>query len=68
MSYGIHEGDVCNRPTEAGKCTGIMKRAAGEGCSCHINPPCNNCIEVREYCPECDFDVKYDEEYPEEDL
>ena len=68
MSYGIAEGDICNRPTESGKCVGIMKRATGEGCSCHINPPCGDCTEVREYCPECDFDVDYDEEYLEEDL
>ena len=52
LSFGVCEGDQCFRDG----CEGIIERHTGEGCSCHLFPPCGDCVEAREYCPECDWD------------
>lgn len=49
---GWDDGEPCGR----GKCKGILKVEEPEGgCSCHINPPCASCTNVRLYCPTCDW-------------
>lgn len=54
-THGICEDDVCGR----NGCTGIIVRDDSDySCSCHINPPCSDCVEEREYCPECGWDVR----------
>lgn len=56
---GYEVGDVCGRSG----CAGVIAEAPREGCcSCHISPPCASCTEPREYCPECDWQAKDDEE------
>jgi len=52
--YGYLEGEVCRRDG----CSGVIKRSSSDlSCSCHIAPPCPACIEEREFCPECDWDI-----------
>ena len=55
--FGQIEGEVCWR----NGCQGVIKESAVEGCSCHIRPPCGQCTEPREYCPECDWRAKDDD-------
>ncbi len=54
--YGFTKGEVCNRYG----CKGIIEEGAkeGDGCSCHIHPPCSYCMESVEYCPECGWDAQ----------
>ena len=52
--YGLIEGEVCGR----GGCKGVIQKSSSDlACSCHIAPPCQACIEEREFCPECDWDI-----------
>lgn len=45
---GFEEGMTCP------KClTGTLQYQEVEGCSCHINPPCHQCIDVELECSEC---------------
>ena len=39
---GNEEGEMCNRDG----CTGTMQYKI-DGCTCHINPPCSACVNVR---------------------
>jgi len=43
------EGDCC--PEE--RCIGHMYYPDVENCSCHINPPCNACVDRELECDEC---------------
>ena len=56
MEEGFLEGEVCNRDG----CTGIIEEGErqGDGCSCHINPPCGYCTQNPEYCPECGWEAE----------
>ena len=45
----IQEGDDC--PIEG--CNGEIVIEKVENCSCHINPPCSECIAARLICDEC---------------
>jgi hypothetical protein len=54
---GYEEGDVCGRDG----CTGIIEEREVENCSCHISPPCAQCVEDRTYCPECGWRGKDEE-------
>ena len=53
-NFGQKEGETCWR----NGCQGVIKVAEVENCSCHINPPCGQCTDPREYCPECDWRAK----------
>jgi len=54
-SEGYCIGELCNRQG----CLGVIsQREIDGGCSCHINPPCSFCTTAKEYCPECDWDAK----------
>lgn len=47
---GHSEGRRCNR----NPCPGLLATVhEGEGCSCHINPPCHYCTSGHVECPEC---------------
>ena len=54
MTSILAEGETCWR----NGCQGVVERASGVGCSCHINPPCGDCTEAREFCPVCDWDAR----------
>lgn len=55
MEVGHCKDEKCNRDN----CKGIIKEKEIEGCcSCHISPPCGYCTEPKNYCPECDWDQK----------
>ena len=59
---GCLEGEVCGR----NGCTGIIEEKDIDGsCSCHINPPCSYCEQAKEYCPECEWDAKEEQEAEE---
>lgn len=51
QEVGYEEGAACGREG----CVGIIQTKDAENCSCHISPPCYQCTEPREYCPECDW-------------
>lgn len=53
---GIEKGEICNR----NNCKGIIDESdkQGDGCSCHINPPCSYCCEQNQYCPECGWEAE----------
>ncbi len=53
-NFGYFKGDTCYR----NGCKGIIEQYDSDyGCSCHTgHPPCNYCVDSREYCPECDWD------------
>ncbi len=59
QTFGQEEGETCWR----NGCQAKIAVHAVENCSCHINPPCGSCTEAREYCPECDWHAKDDEDY-----
>ena len=58
--YGIAAGETCNRYGCRG--TILEGEKEGDGCSCHINPPCSYCTENVEYCPECGWDAKEEQD------
>lgn len=58
MKYGYQKGDSCSRGLIP--CQGIIEVRAPENCSCHISPPCSQCVEAREFCPVCDYEAKND--------
>lgn len=47
------EGDKCNQPD----CSGTIKIAEVENCSCHINPPCRACLDAGLVCDTCYYEV-----------
>lgn len=49
IKLGIEEGQTCNRDG----CTGKMGFNPVEGYSCHLDPPCNACVENPLVCMEC---------------
>ena len=51
-NFGIEEGDICNRKM----CKGVIKISESENCSCHINSPCNSCLDVYLFCTICEWD------------
>ena len=58
MVLGYLKGETCNRDN----CNGIIDEyETGEGCSCHINPPCSYCTTSRAYCQECDWDGRQEQ-------
>lgn len=46
----LEKGDKC---PECGR--GIMVFGPVENCTCHINPPCNACVENPLICSICGF-------------
>jgi len=46
---GREEGEICNWE----QCDGILKYPPVENCSCHINPPCHNCVDNKLECDKC---------------
>lgn len=48
-NHGYEEGAVCGRDG----CDGVIAQREVENCSCHLHPPCHNCMEDRTYCPVC---------------
>lgn len=56
---GTEEGEVCAR----NGCVGVIALGyEGDGCSCHINPPCNYCLSSYRHCPECEWDERDQED------
>jgi hypothetical protein len=51
---GTKKGQTCNREG----CKGKLYYPPIENCSCHINPPCNACIENKLTCPECGWEIE----------
>jgi len=45
----MEEGDKCKNPG----CAGTMVYGEVENCSCHISPPCGNCINNPLGCDTC---------------
>ncbi len=46
----IEVGAGCAEP----KCSGTLQiKDVSEHCSCHINPPCQTCVEAPLECDEC---------------
>lgn len=43
------EGDKCPKPG----CKGDLAYINEEGCSCHISPPCSNCVDAPLICDVC---------------
>ena len=61
---GIEEGDICNRCNLAGKgCPGVIELEPVKDCSCHICPPCAQCLALRMFCPICYWEEKNDEKH-----
>lgn len=54
--FGVEIGEICKR----NDCKGIIEAIDKGDCSCHLNPPCGSCTEIREYCPECGWRAKDD--------
>ena len=46
------EGDKC----KIGECSGVYGYARVEDCSCHIRPPCSQCVENPMICLVCGAD------------
>lgn len=55
-NFGYVEGDICGR----NGCNGVIALHPSDNCYCHIEPPCGSCAAPRGYCPECDWQEKYD--------
>jgi len=49
--FGIERGATCWR----GGCQGIIE-SREKNCSCHITPPCQNCVDGNEFCQECGWE------------
>jgi len=47
----IEEGSKC---PDCG--IGVLEYPMVENCACHINPPCNACVENLLTCPECGWE------------
>lgn len=50
--HGVEEGQTCER----NGCQGVLTlepNSGYDGCSCHINPPCNYCMSKVPECPVC---------------
>lgn len=55
---GMEENSVCNRDGCPGKMDWVR---GGDGdCSCHISPPCSNCVDSTLECPVCGADADDD--------
>jgi len=53
---GLWEDEPCGRlVAPATICGGIMVRLDEKNCSCHISPPCSNCVDALFYCSGCGF-------------
>ena len=53
IPIGVCKGEICNR----NECLGIIdENDDGQGCSCHINPPCSHCENHSQYCTKCGWD------------
>lgn len=54
-SIDLEEGDSCP------DCKlGIMHYGPVKNCSCHISPPCNQCITNPLTCNKCGYEVEYE--------
>jgi hypothetical protein len=49
----MEEGDKCQ------ECGGELGYNPVENCSCHINPPCHQCIDNPLVCLDCGMEVKH---------
>ncbi len=49
----LEEGDPCSQEG----CTGLMEYPVVEDCSCHIAPPCNQCVENKLRCGICGYEA-----------
>lgn len=56
--WGLEDGAHCHR----GTCGGFIELTPVENCSCHINPPCNACLDTYFVCSECCYSER-DEGY-----
>lgn len=57
---GIIQGDVCGRLG----CDGFIEEDYRDSCcSCHINPPCNHCVEMTYHCNKCHWTTEGEDEY-----
>jgi len=53
-AVGTNPGDACGRDG----CEGIIRENEIENCSCHINPPCGQCVTAGVSCDTCDYDTR----------
>lgn len=46
-------------------CKGTMQwtREIGSSCSCHINPPCQACVDMKIVCTSCSFVPQDEDEF-----
>lgn len=59
--WGIEESASPAEPEEEGEpcpdCgAGVVEKKDGDGCSCHINPPCGYCTSAHLACDECGWE------------
>jgi hypothetical protein len=58
-NIGIHEDEICNRDGCEGK---LQFERGGDGdCSCHISPPCGNCVRSVLTCTGCGAEPEYED-------
>lgn len=61
---GVCEDDRCNREVSPHMhCKGVMERSSERECSCHINPPCGNCVDATYACTLCGFETEEPEPF-----
>ena len=49
---GSEDGTRCNR----NGCEGIIEVVKPENCSCHVNPPCDACVDAKAGCAVCGWE------------
>ena len=52
VKQGEEEGHICNR----NGCAGEIENNEVDNCSCHLNSPCNACVDAGTSCPICGWD------------
>jgi len=62
VPVGREEGEVCNRLFDGLTCKGVITLYPTENCSCHIAPPCYQCVSNLPRCSECGWDGSEDKD------
>lgn len=53
LTVDFKEGFPCPQVN----CTGTFQFPPVEGCTCHISPPCNTCLDKQLTCTECHYAI-----------
>jgi len=56
--YDITDGSKCPRKD----CAGTVVLSEVDDCQCHINPPCEACVESGFCCDTCDWESSNEDE------